>query len=51
MNFSQRHKRSKGTTRRALARLMSSSLWKGWVIDATCLQNSRHVGLFWVFDL
>ena len=25
-------------------------LQKGWVNDATCVQNSKHVDLFWVFD-
>jgi hypothetical protein len=25
-------------------------LQKGWVNDATFVQNSRHVDLFWVFD-
>jgi hypothetical protein len=29
--------------RRALAQMMSSSLRKVLVIDATCLQNIRHV--------
>jgi hypothetical protein len=30
--------------------LLSSSLWKVCVIDATCVQNSRDVTLFIFFD-
>jgi hypothetical protein len=32
------------------SQLNGYDLQKGWVNDATCVQNSRHVDLFGVFD-